>query len=306
MRFDLSDLRLFVNVVEQASMSLGAAATHLAPASASERIKNMELELGVALLVRDPKGVHPTPVGVALLRHARTMLELNEEMRSELMDYAQGLRGRLRLLSNTAALSEVLPALIAGFLVDNPNIDIDVEERESQAIVEAILSGERDAGIIAGFAATSQLELIPLASDHLVLVTPLDHLFATLETVEFARAASHELIGLLADNALTRHLERQAAQLSRRLRWRAQLPTFQAICELAARGVGAGIVSRTAAERAATVLQLAVIPLSDAWARRQIYLCVRKDRDTPRHLDKFVDHVRSFNEPKAALDFGSY
>lgn len=293
MRFDLSDLRLFLNVVEQASMSLGAAATHLAPASASERIKNMEQELGMALLVRDPKGLHPTPVGVALLRHARTMLELNEEMRSELMDYAQGLRGRLRLLSNTAALSELLPALIADFLIENPNIDIDVEERESQAIVEAILSGERDAGIIAGFAATGQLELVPLAIDSLVLVTPLDHLFATLETIDFARAASHELIGLLAENALTRHLERQAALVSRRLRWRAQLPTFQAICELAAKGVGAGIVSKSAAERAAMVLHLAVIPLSDAWAHRQIYLCFRIYRDTPRHIDKFIEHART-------------
>lgn len=296
MRFDLSDLRLFLNVVEQASISLGAAATHLAPASASERIKNMEQELGMALLVRDPKGLHPTPVGVALLRHARIMLELNEEMRSELMDYAHGLRGRLRLLSNTAALSEVLPALIADFLIENPNIDIDVEERESQAIVEAILSGERDAGIIAGFAATGQLELIPLATDSLVLVTPLDHLFATLDAVDFARAASHELIGLLSENALTRHLERQAALVSRRLRWRAQLPTFQAICELAARGVGAGIVSRTAAERAATVLHLAVIPLSDVWARRLIYLCIRKDRDIPRHIEKFIKHARSLDK----------
>jgi DNA-binding transcriptional LysR family regulator len=74
MRFDLSDLRLFVNVVERSSISLGASATRISAASASERIKHMEADLGIPLLVREKKGVRPTAAGTALLKHARLMI----------------------------------------------------------------------------------------------------------------------------------------------------------------------------------------------------------------------------------------
>jgi len=61
MRFDLSDLRLFVNVAERASISLGASATHISPGAASERIKHMEMELGPRSLLARKRGCGRLP-----------------------------------------------------------------------------------------------------------------------------------------------------------------------------------------------------------------------------------------------------
>ena len=61
MRFDLTDLKLFLHVVEAGSITAGADRMHLAVAAASTRIRNMEIELGTALLNRDRQGVQPTP-----------------------------------------------------------------------------------------------------------------------------------------------------------------------------------------------------------------------------------------------------
>src|SRR5580700_3709271 len=74
MRFDLTDLRLFIQVAETSSITHGAHQANMALASASARIRGMEESLGVPLLERGPRGVKPTPAGRALNHHARMVL----------------------------------------------------------------------------------------------------------------------------------------------------------------------------------------------------------------------------------------
>lgn len=134
MRFDFTDLRLFHHVAQTGSITRGAERAHLALASASARIRGMEEMLGVPLLKRGRRGVEPTDAGRSLLDHARIVLQQMETMRGDLGAYSRGLKGSVRILANTSALSEHLPALLAVFLAANPTIDVDLEDRESPAI----------------------------------------------------------------------------------------------------------------------------------------------------------------------------
>jgi DNA-binding transcriptional LysR family regulator len=81
-RFDLTDLRLFLHVAEAASITQGASRANMTLASASERIRAMEVALGGALLDRKPRGVQLTPAGLVLERHARIIIQNMEDMRS--------------------------------------------------------------------------------------------------------------------------------------------------------------------------------------------------------------------------------
>jgi DNA-binding transcriptional LysR family regulator len=292
MRFDLSDLRLFVNVAERSSISAGASATRISTASASERIRHMEAELGTALLVRDKKGVRPTAAGTTLLKHAHIMIAQSERMKGDLAEYSQGIRGRIRLLSNTAGLSEVLPVLVARYLIENPAIDLDVEERQSHEIIDAIRNGERDAGIVADFTPAGDLELLPIAIDQLVLAVPKNHLFASRRTIEFSRVLTTELVGLLSSNALTEHLEMQAAKLGKSIGWRVRVPNFLAICGMVSQGVGPGIVSESAARRAGKTMPLKIVTITDSWAKRKLSLCLQRGQERPLYLEKFVAFIR--------------
>jgi DNA-binding transcriptional LysR family regulator len=127
MRFDLTDMRLFLTVLERGSITKGAEAMHLALASASERIAGMEAALGAPLLERNRRGVQATPAGESFMRHARAILAQVEQMRGELRTYATGLKGRIRFLSNTAALVSYLPPRLARFLAAHPDLSIDLE-----------------------------------------------------------------------------------------------------------------------------------------------------------------------------------
>jgi DNA-binding transcriptional LysR family regulator len=162
MRFDVADLQLFLGVVEQGSFTRGARSMRLALASASERIAGMEEALGARLLERTSRGVRPTAAGEALVRHARIILFQVEQMRGELGGFGQGLKGRVRLLCNTAALMGYLPPRLRQFLVDHPDLSVDVEERPSVEIALAVAEGRADLGVAADIADLAVLETRPL------------------------------------------------------------------------------------------------------------------------------------------------
>src|SRR5262249_56974546 len=127
----------------------GAARMHLAIAAGSTRIRDMEATLGTPLLHRQRQGVQPTEAGHTLLRHARVLLQQAERMRGDLAEYADGLRGQVRLMSNTNALTEFLPEPLSAFLATHPQVNIDLEERLSDEIVAAVADGTADVGIVA-------------------------------------------------------------------------------------------------------------------------------------------------------------
>ena len=147
MRFDLVDLRLFLFVVEAANITHGATRAGMALASASERIRLMEESLGAPLLERHRRGVRATAAGAALAHHAQLVVQQLERMRGELSEYADGFRARVRLLANTTAAAEFLPAVLAAFLTQHPLIDIELEEHSSREIVRAVAGSLAEIGI---------------------------------------------------------------------------------------------------------------------------------------------------------------
>lgn len=293
MRFDLTDLRLFVNVCDAGTLTGGADRSHLALASASERIRSMEVSLGSPLLLRAPRGVHPTPAGHTLLHHARQVLQQMDHLRSDLADYGAGLHGHVRLLANTSAMSEHLPPLLAGFLSEHPRISLELQERGSDAIADALRAGSGDIGVASDLADLQGLEGLPFRPDPLVLVVPAGHALAGRRRVAFASvAAGQDFIGLSDGSALQAHVERQAKRDGVALRWRVRLRHFEAVCRLVGQGIGLAVVPQAAAARHARALQVRAVRLTDAWADRRLLLCVRDAAALPGHARQLLRYLQ--------------
>jgi len=278
-RFDLVDLRLFLHVIDTGSITAGSKLSHLALASASARIRGMEDALGVPLLERLRAGVKPTKAGLAVAHHARLVLQQIEHMHGEIADYAGGLAGRVRLLSNTAAITGYLPQPLADFLNTHPAMDVDLEERPSHVIVSQLLAQTADLGIVADSTDISSLESKPFRRDQLVLVVPATvsgKNFGRQRQVAFAQALAHDFVGLGEDSALHQHLTLQAQRLGLRMRTRIRLRSFEAVCRMVEAGVGVAVVPAVAAERHAGAGKLRVLTLTDAWADRQLLVCARR------------------------------
>ena len=169
MRFDLVDLQLFIAVADSRSITRGADKSHLALASASARIRGLEEAFGVSLFKRGRRGVELTAAGESLLDHARLVMHNVEAMRGDLARFASGVRASVHLLANTSGLAEHLPKALASFLRDHPDINVDVEERESIDIAAAIATGAADLGFAAEHALPDNIERFAFSEDRLTL-----------------------------------------------------------------------------------------------------------------------------------------
>ena len=294
MRFDLVDLRLFLFVVEAASITHGAVRAGMALASASERIRLMEDSLGAPLLERNRRGVRETPAGSALVYHAQHVIQRVERMRAELSEYADGLRGRVRLFANTTASSEFLPAALGAFLLLHPQIDIDLEERSSREIVRAIAQNLADIGIVGNEVnPAKELQTFPFAEDRLVLIAPRDHLASHQRTIAFREALGYDYVGLAAGHALQEQMEDHAVRAGRRLKLRVRVPGFDAVCQVVGSGIGVAVLPATAARRYRRSTKIRIITLTDTWAPRRLTICVRSFAALPAHGQRLVEHLRA-------------
>src|SRR5215468_5053470 len=291
MRFDLVDLQLFIAVADSRSITRGADRAHLALASASARIKGLEETFGVALFKRGRRGVELTAAGESLLDHARLVIHNVEAMRGDLAAYASGIRASVLLLANTSGLSEHLPRALAAFLREHPDINVDVEERESADIATAIASGVADLGFAAEHALPDGVERFLFSEDRLTLVAARRGELGTRRQIDFREVIDRDFVGLTASTALQIHISRHAAKLGARLRVRARLRDFDAICQMVAADVGVAVVPETAAKRCARSMPIVAIRIRDGWANRRLTICARSFKALPRPAKQLVDHL---------------
>lgn len=292
MAYDLTDLELFLQVVDQGSITHGAERAHLSLASASARITAMEKALGAKLLVRRPRGVVPSPTGWLLVAHARAIVGQLARMRSELARGADGLQSVLVVLANTSATQTLVPTALGDFLAAHPDIDIELQERPSHEIVAAVADGRAELGIIADTADSGRLACTTLRPDHLVVIVLANHPLADRDQVAFSACLDYPFLGFSQGNPLQEHLSGQTQPLGLRPRYRAYLPTTDAICEAVAAGVGIAIIPALAATRWSH-LGLRTVDLTNAWAHRNLLLCCRDESQLSVPAAQFSAHLVS-------------
>jgi len=289
MHFDLTDLRLFVHAAELGSLTRASQRQHLSLAAASLRIKALEEQAGMPLLYREARGVRPTPAGEAFLHHARGMLLQSEQLRHDLQEYGAGLRGHVRVFANTTSLGEFLPPVLRHYLRRNPDVNIDLRERLSHDIVRAVTEGQTDIGIVAGLVRTENLETLPYRRDRLVLVVPRGHALDGEMQMAFADTLDLDHVGLHESSAIHAFLRQASDQLHRPIKQRIQVGNFETACRMIESGVGVGVLPESAASRHAHSMDIAIVPLSDAWSVREMQICVRSLEALPSFAQELVE-----------------
>lgn len=299
MNFNLNDLRLFVRTAEERNLTRAAAAQHLSLAAASARIKALEAQSGLPLLFREARGVRLTPPGEAFLHHARGVLRQVDQLHSDLQDYGDGLRGHLRVLANTTAVTDFLPDILPPFLTANPRVNIDLQEKPNAEIARGVLEGRADIGIVAGQVDTLGLQSIHFSTDRLVLVTAMNHPFASRATIAFADTLDEDAVGMNQGSTLQTFLAQVTEKLGKPLKLRIQLSSFDAMCRMIGAGVGIGIVPESAAGRYRQSMNLALVRLTDTWSVRERYVLVREQATLPGYAQSLIETLCSYYTPHA-------
>lgn len=292
MHFDLTDLRLFVQVAECKSITKGAEKMHLSLPAVSNRIKELENQAGVRLLYRAPRGVAVTPAGQVLLQHSLALLSQVENLKDDMQRFCEGVKGHIRVFANTTAVTEFMPKVLAGFLASHPNIDVDLQERLTPEIIRGVLDGTTDLGIMSGPVDADGLEAHHFSTDRLVLAVTKDHPLAALEKVAFSKAIPYDFVGLHESSTLQTFVNKLLREANRRLRQRIQVSNFEALCRMVEAGVGIGVVPESAATRHSKTMAIVLKEIDEPWAIRERYVLTRQGASITHYTQELIDALK--------------
>lgn len=302
-RIDLTSLQLFVAVCELGSIGKAAEREFIAASAVSKRLSDLEATLETPLLYRHTRGVKLTPAGESLLHHARSVLFSLEKMQAELSEYADGVRGHVRIHANISAIVQFLPEDLGAFTAAHPQVKIDLEEHLSTEVLRAVQEGAADLGIchVATGGNGRELQTLPYRQDELVLIVPRGHALAQRPALAFEETLDCEHVGLHSNSSIYLAMREAAAAAGRAIRLRIHVTGLDAMCRMIHNGLGVGVMPRRAFTLMHGVGDLECVRLTDAWATRDIRLVARDFSTLPLSARLLVDHLRARSEEPEAL-----
>ncbi|MGJ7520141.1 LysR substrate-binding domain-containing protein [Variovorax sp. LT1P1] len=294
-RIDLTSLQLYVAVCELGSIGRAAEREFIAASAISKRLSDLEATLGTPLLYRHARGVDLTPAGESLLHHARSVLYSLEKMQGELSEYADGVRGHVRVHANISAIVQFLPEDLGAFRRDHEAIKIDLEEHLSTEVLRAVHEGAADLGICHAGDGGSDLQSLPYRHDRLVLVVPAVHALAGRNAIAFADSLDYDHVGLHTNSSIYVATRQAALEAGRSIKLRIHVTGLDAMCRMIENGLGIGVMPGHAFElmQGGIGHRLVSIELTDTWARREIRLVARDFSTLPVAARALVAHLQT-------------
>lgn len=132
------DMRCFVQVAEQQSVTKAAQQLNLAPSAVSRRLRDLEGRLGAQLVSRTTRRMSLTEAGQVFYHRAQQILADLEEAEAEVSDQTRGLHGQLRLAAPLSFGLAHLSPVIADFMAAHPEltVDLDLSDRQVDLVGE--------------------------------------------------------------------------------------------------------------------------------------------------------------------------
>jgi len=205
---ELRQLRYLERIVATGGFRSAARELGITQPTLSAQMKQLEHDLGVELIDRSTRPVRTTPAGEQIIGQVRMLLASLERLESEVAELSQQQTGRLTLGTHQSVTVR-LPAVMAGFAVRHPDIDVRLVEAASSDATTMIQRGELDACVIVLRTGVehlpADLQSIRLFSFEYVFAVPADHRLAGRTLVKLADLANERLIlSSGASGAMTR------------------------------------------------------------------------------------------------------
>ena len=161
----------------------------MAQPPSSQRIKGLEVELGVELFTRSAKGTTLTAAGAAFLGGARAALEHAERAAAAARAAALGLNRELAVGYLVSISGDFLPAVVSRFAESNPGIEVRLRQQFADAQLGALRAGLLDVGFLRAEVLDKDLASQFLISERLHVALPVGHRLAQSETIAVADLA---------------------------------------------------------------------------------------------------------------------
>lgn len=292
---NLRALEAFCAVYREGSFTGAASDLGLSQPTVSSHVRNLEEELGARLFDRVGRRVQPTRAARLLFRHARRLLDLSREMTDEIDRFLHGLHGRLVAAASTIPGEYWLPAQIGRFHELYPEIRVTVEIHDSGAVVERVVDGRVELGVVGARLNRDELSYRELAVDRLVLVAPPRAEWLAAGAVSLDELRRLPFV-LREQGSGTRFMfERALAGRGLEpgdLRVVAELGSTTAVKEAVKAGVGVSVLSRLAVEDDLAAGRVRLVEMEDLpGLERAFFAVTHRDRAVSPLAHAFLEFL---------------
>ena len=292
---DTRQLAAFCAVVERRSFSQAAARLGVTQPAVSLQVRGLEKRLGTQLLDRSGRRVVPTEAGLRLYRGAQRLLQLEEQLLTEVAGQdEQAVAGSLEIGASTGPAAIVVPLLLCEFKQQNGEIKVELSVSDTQTVVSRVADRELELGIVGAARRHRSVSFEPFFTDEVILACPPGHSFAG-RAVKLDELKEGPLV-LMQEGAGVRLLiEDELRRKGRRIRELGsglELGLQESVRSAVQAGFGVTFVSRRAVEpelAAGTIAQAKVDGLDLA---RQIWIARAKGRASSRAAEAFLSFAR--------------
>jgi DNA-binding transcriptional LysR family regulator len=204
---DIRALRYFAEVVNCGGFSRASAILHVTQPAISRAVRLLEEELGVRLLIREPKSVKPTREGEVVYRHAAQMLRHVRQLTSELTDMKSELKGEFRVGLPPLVGSTFFPDVIAQFRREYPGVELHIAEFFSSRLEQALDEGQIDIAAAMLPVDLDRFVVQQFAADRLMFVVNPGHEISTCSAMRILALKTQPLVTFTKDFKLCRLIE---------------------------------------------------------------------------------------------------
>jgi len=268
MHFDIADMQLFIKIADAGSLTQGARDGARSPSAASTRLKSLEHQLGARLFYREPNGLILTSAGAEFLSHAKKIIAEYELTKRVFQNRNLSSAEHLRIIANASSTSEIIPDILLDLVNHNPDITIDVQQKNTSQSIRSILDNEADVAVVAGPDDFMNLNAILFAVDYLSIVASNGHPILSAPAKNLKEVSRYPMLNI-SGSTLLHFLNEKFKEVNSRARYRLLLDGFEPIIRLIEVNAGIAILPESVAIRYQKRFNFSHVRIDEDWAFRE-------------------------------------
>ncbi len=290
---DIRQLTYFVAVVEAKSFTAASELLCIAQPALSQHLQRLEHDFGHRLLIRHSKGVEPTAAGVRLVEHARSILMMLDAAKSDLRNFDEQPRGRVRLGMPRSLCDALGVDLMMAWPQEHPSVALQIVEQASSELIKSVHAGRVDLAV-SSYPSDESDALIgePLLSDKMCAILPRTADTSILPDISFAQVAAEPLILYSQDNVTRQLIDMTAEYASVKLNLIHEIDSPLLALDLAETGIGVTIQPYLAVRGYLRSKRVSIRPISGPSITRRLHLIRSRHRPLNAYEQEVLNVLR--------------
>ncbi len=293
MALNLNQLRVFNAISDELSITGAAKRLRISQPAVSKQLAELEQSIGTPLVDRLPRGIQLTAAGRLLGEHARAIFQREQTAELELARLLGLERGHLAVGASTTIGSYLVPQVLGDFHALHPDVGVELESANTQAIIRALLDGQLDLGLTEGLATVPGVDQEVLTHDEMVLIASAEHPTARRSQIALSELEGLPFIHREQGSGTREVIEAELAQLGVQLTPAMSLGSTEAVKNAVVHGLGVAMVSRLTVELELRTGLLVVLDVQDLHIRRALSLLTRRGKHPSPASAEFMRLLRS-------------